>query len=322
MVKSVSHLFGTVCTVLLAAILTLRCARLAYSAPAEEDVPASAHMSARVSQVAEPSEPPVQGNSGEQAELAPGLIVQPRAAFPYTVRSGDTPASIASLLGVPLSDLLRANHLHEDSELFIGQTLRVPNPFLAREHELSAEIDRLSADKQAAEERAQKVQESLAAARTQVQDLSSSNDQYGHNLRMLPWWRAVTFLAAAAAAVMFAIMLVAVAQWWTMGNRFHAVADMNESLRHLDYKYKIALAKAELRFQELYGRRRRGMQDGVERAKTPEEIEIERLNRELKEILEQHLQRLDRAGVRAGRARWRERLASIGWPVEVRSVRR
>ena len=49
---------------------------------------------------------------------------------------------------------------------------------------------------------------------------------------------------------------------------------MNDSLRRLDYKDKAALAKAELRFQELYGRRRRGFQEGQELSKTPEELEI------------------------------------------------
>src|SRR6516164_4583652 len=105
-------------------------------------------------------------------------------------------------------------------------------------------------------------------------------------------------------------------------HRVRAVAEMNESLRRLDYKYKAALAKAELRFQELYGRRRRGVQEGQELSKTPEEIEIEQLNRRLKEVLEHHLQRLDTASSSAGRARWRERLAGIGAPMEARSFRR
>jgi hypothetical protein len=97
---------------------------------------------------------------------------------------------------------------------------------------------------------------------------------------------------------------------------------MNESLRRLDFKYKAALAKAELRFQELYGRRRRGIHDEQERSKTPEEGEIEQLNRQLKEVLEHHLERLRPSRASVGRSRWRERLASIGAPMEARSMRR
>ena len=139
---------------------------------------------------------------------------------------------------------------------------------------------------------------------------------------MLPWWRAAALLAAGAAALMLGIMLVAVIQWIVARSRFRAVAEMNESLRRLDYKYKAALAKAELRFQELYGRRRRDIQEGQERAKTAEESEIEQLNRQLKEALERLLQRLEPASATAGRARWRERLAGIGAPMEARSIRR
>jgi hypothetical protein len=117
-------------------------------------------------------------------------------------------------------------------------------------------------------------------------------------------------------------MLVAVIEWIIARSRFRAVAEMNESLRRLDYKYKAALAKAELRFQELYGRRRRGAQDAQEQLKTPEELEIDQLNRQLKEVLERHLQRLEPSSSSAGRARWRERLAGIGAPMEARSIRR
>jgi hypothetical protein len=104
--------------------------------------------------------------------------------------------------------------------------------------------------------------------------------------------------------------------------RFRAVAEMNESLRRLDYKYRGALAKAELRLQELYGRRRHGLQEGQERPRIPEEVEIEQLNRRLKELLEDHLARLGPPGESVRRARWRERISGIGSPVEARSGRR
>jgi flagellar biosynthesis/type III secretory pathway chaperone len=93
-------------------------------------------------------------------------------------------------------------------------------------------------------------------------------------------------------------------------------------LRRLDHKYKAALAKAELRFQELYGRRRRAVDEDHEQSKTPEEIEIDQLNGRLREILERHLQRLEPSNLSNGRVRWRERLADVGAPMEPRSVRR
>jgi hypothetical protein len=117
-------------------------------------------------------------------------------------------------------------------------------------------------------------------------------------------------------------MLLTAIDWWILRNRFRAVAEMNDSLRRLDHKYKTALAKAELRLQELYGRRRRGLHEGQERPKLAEEAEMEALAREMKTVLEHHLERLGPAGVGARRAQWRERIARVGAPAEPRPVRR
>jgi LysM repeat protein len=329
--------------ILLMVMLAMSAARLSYSAPSEENISGSRSLktsplqpspSDAQGQWSEPSgdnpanQESDQDRSGDEGAQVPGSVssegpvVRPRAVFPYTIRPGDTPAGIAALFGVRLADLMRVNHLRQDSQLMIGDTLRVPNPFLARQRELSAEVDRLTAEKQAAEQRADTIQGGISGLRSHVQDLDASNKQYRHDLHTLPWWRAAAVLATGAAALMLSIMLVAVIQWLIMRSRFRAVAEMNESLRRLDYKYKAAFAKAELRFQELYGRRRRGIQDGEERSKTPEESEIEQLNRQLKDVLERHLQRLEPSSSSAGRARWRERLAGIGAPMEARSIRR
>jgi LysM repeat protein len=329
--------------VLLTVTLVICVATLVHSAPSEENISGSSSLGtpglprgaggglskwSGNSEDNPADEDSNQGRTEDQGVQVPGAVssggsvAPPRATFPYTVRSGDTPASIASLFGVPVADLLRRNHLNEDSELMIGDTLRVPNPFLARERELSSELDRLTTGKQAAEEQAQKSQQAISELRAQVQDLSATNKQYGHDLHALPWWRATALLTAGAAALMLGIMLVAVIQWIIARSRFRAVAEMNESLRRLDYKYKAALAKAELRFQELYGRRRRLFAEGQEQSRTPEEVEIDQLNRRLKEVLEHHLQRLESSSSTAGRARWRERLAGVGAPMEARSFRR
>jgi LysM repeat protein len=338
-----SRPLGKIGAVLLIVMLGMSTARRSYSAPSEENISGSSSL--RTSRLrsgasdeqgrwSEPSgdnpatQESDQDRTGDEGAQAPGSVSSggsvspPRTVFPYTVRSGDTPAGIAALFGVPVAQLLRLNHLHPESELMIGDTLRVPNPFLARQRELSNEVDRLTNEKQSAEQRAGTIQAGISGLRSQVQDLNAANEQYRHELRTLPWWRAAAVLGAGAAGLMLAIMLVAVIQWIFARSRFRAVAEMNESLRRLDYKYKAALAKAELRFQEIYGRRRRDIQEGQERSKTPEESEIEQLNRQLKDVLERHLQRLEPSSSSAGRARWRERLAGIGAPMEARSIRR
>jgi LysM repeat protein len=265
---------------------------------------------------------PPDNESATQSEGAPLGTPQPRATFPYTIRSGDTLGSIAEEFGVNVAQLAHLNRMTEDTELMEGDTLKIPNPFLARERELNAEVDTLTLDKQAAEQKAEKVQSALESTRAQLDDLTTSNQQYMHNLRALPWWRTAAIATAVAAVLMLGVMLAALMEWWILRGRFRAVAELNDSLRRLDFKYKSALAKAELRLQELYGRRRRGLQDGQERAQMPEELEIERLTHELKEILEHHLARLGPPSAIAKRARGRELIGTIGSPVEARGARR
>jgi LysM repeat protein len=251
--------------------------------------------------------------------LAPA---QPHRTFLYTIRPGDSLGSIANQFGVSIDELSRLNHLDQDAELYSGSTIRIPNPFIAHERDLNAQIDRLTAENQQAAAATAKAQATAQSLTAKANDLAAANAEYAHELKTLPWWRGASVTAIAAALVMLGVMLVALFEWWILRNRFRAVAEMNDSLRRLDYKYRAALAKAELRLQELYGRRRRGIQDGQERAKIPEEIEIERLSYELKEILEHHLRRLGPPSRRADRARWREVVDGIGSPVEARSVRR
>jgi LysM repeat protein len=261
-------------------------------------------------------------DSLSQAPLAPRSPSQPRATFPYTIRPGDTLGLIASEFGLSVAELTRANHISDTSELTVGNTLRIPNPWLAREREAASQIDQLSRQLQEATNRAQTAQAQMQAAQDESRALTSTNQQMTHDVRLLAWWRGAGYLMAAITLVAVGAMLLLLIEWWMLRNRFRAVAEMNESLRRLDYKYRGALAKAELRLQELYGRRRRGLREGQERPKLAEEVEIEALSQQLKSVLEQHLERLGRAGVGAKRARSRERVGGIGSPVEIRSVRR
>lgn len=283
-------------------------------APPAEPRPAPAPI------VTRPSVPAVAPLTADSS--AAPRVLQPHASFPYTIRPGDNLGSIAAEFGISVADLSRLNRLTGESELVAGETLRIPNPGVARERELTAQVNQLSLDQQAAEDRAQKSAAELRLRRTEVDDLQTQLRQVGHDARWLAWWRGSTYILGVIAALMFGAMMLALLEWWFLRNRFRAVAEMNEALRRLDYKYKSALAKAELRLQELYGRRRRGIHDGHERPKLAEEAEIEKLNLELKAVLERHLARLGPAGPSARRARWQERVSGIGSPVEARPLRR
>jgi LysM repeat protein len=313
-----SRIIAAAVWLLFAASLLRAAAALAVS---EEPIAASPSAHARA-HAAAPDVESTAEPAAEPATEAAAPIRAPHATFPYSIREGDSLGSIANQFGLSIADLTRVNHVTEETELEVGRVLRVPNPAIARERDLAAEIERLQRATQDAESHAQTAQNELTAARARANDLTVANDQAMHDLRFLPWWHGAAYVFGCLAILALAAMLLTLIEWWLLRSRFRAVAEMNESLRRLDYRYRNALSKAELRLQELYGRRRRGIHDGQERPKLAEEAEIELLHRELKTVLEHHLERLGPAGVGARRARWRERIAGIGSPVEARSFRR
>jgi LysM repeat protein len=249
----------------------------------------------------------------------------PAAMIPYTIRPGDSIGSIAEMFGISADQLAKVNRLNPDEELMAGAVLRVPHPFATQVETLEAQAAALSAQLQAANQKAGSADDRIKSLQDQVQELGGDKESLQASLKLLPWWRATAMGVGAAALFMFAVMAITLFEWWRMRRRFIVLAQLTDTLGHLDYKYKAMLAKAELRLQQLYGRRRQGIAEGQSRSKMPEEIEIERLNEELKEVLETHLQRL---GVRNRgshrRKGWKEVLDSgdAGQPAEANSVRR
>jgi LysM repeat protein len=243
--------------------------------------------------------------------------------FPYTIRTGDSLHSIGNLFGLDSSVIAHANHVDEDNpDLIAGHTLRIPNPYLARMRDLEGQIDRLSAERSEINQKATTAESQLSVVQNQLRHLTASDSELRHEVVALPWWRAAAYTSVVAAILMFGVTAMALFEWFTLRGRFRAVAEMNEALRRLDYRYRGAIAKAELRLQELYGRRRRGFENGQERPRIAEDTELDRLHEQLKEILEAHLARLGPPGERARRARWRELISGIGAPAEARSARR
>jgi LysM repeat protein len=255
-------------------------------------------------------------------EAVPKPPPPPRKTFPYVIRSGDSMGSIASMFGLTAEELAHINHMHPDDELMAGDELKVPNPFIAQVNGLQAQVKTLSAQAQSAQQKADSDDRELSGLRDKVQDLTSDNQSLNSSLRLLPWWHATALSTTVAALIMFGVMVVTLFEWWRMRRRYVALAGLADDLGRLDYKYKAMLAKAELRLQQLYGRRRGGMTEGQPRPKMPEEIEIERLNEELREVLEHHLTRLGARSRTRKRARWRELFGGVDSPVEARSARR
>lgn len=240
----------------------------------------------------------------------------------YTIRPGDTPGSIADAFHIGAADLLRANHMPADAILRIGAVLRIPNPYARQVDELRAQVAKLGDELESARRKTEAMENDSSIARGRIDDLAASNLELQREVRSLPWWRTAAMTAGAVTALMLGITVLALLDWFLTRRRFRTLAQMNESLRRLDQKYKEIMAKAELRFQQLYGRRRHGISEGQELGRIPEDYEIERLNRELQEVLEAQLERMGGHPNRRRRSWLRFLSGNFGAPVEARPTRR
>lgn len=234
--------------------------------------------------------------------------VKPRKFFPYTVRAGDSLGSVAQYFGMTAADLARINKLQEDDELDEGQELKIPNPFESSQRSLEAEVQQLSDEVRADEQKIDHLQAQSSTLTNSNTDLIAQNSSLKESVKVLPWWRGSALAGGAAALLMFGVTTLTLFEWWMLRRRFLALSDLSISLSRLDVKYKETIAKAELRMQQLYGRRRApgAPEHLLGGMKTPDEIEVERLSHELRETLERHLQKLGVRGRGTIGARWRE----------------
>ena len=270
-------------------------------------------------------------DEGQSEEGVPAASTAPSAAqnnpaaagdLSYVIREGDSVGAIATMFHIPAQDIFRRNHINEDSTLHIGQVLRIPNPYVAQVRDLHGQIATLTSRNQTQERKLQDANSKAAAFDARIEELSGINRVLELDVTTLPWWRRATTVAVTLAIVMLGLALVSLLQWFLIRQRFAAVAAANEKLGKLDQRYRTLLGRAELRLQQLYGRRRPVAESSVQ-SRSPEDFELERLGREVKEVLEQELNKLGvqlHAPVR--RSRFREWLANLGSPVAVRSDRR
>jgi LysM repeat protein len=247
----------------------------------------------------------------------------PNGGLLYTVRPGDALSAIAQLYGLDTSELARANHLDDESVVRSGQVLQVPNPFAAQVRKLQTTIEQLNRDIDSARRKEQIDAAKIQSAGDQLDQLRASNQDLQRGVRLLPWWRWLGLTAGGAALLMLGVTALTMLEWLMLRRRFRGLVEMNEAIRRLDQKYKVALSKAELRLQQLYGRRR-AVDENAEASKSPDQIEIERLNQQLKMVLEEQLQRLGASSQRTRRrSRLRDLLTGVEEsPVEARVSRR
>jgi LysM repeat protein len=219
---------------------------------------------------------------------------KPHRFFPYTVKPGDSLGTISQFFGVPVADLAHVNKIHEDTELNVDDILKIPNPFEASEKNLESQVDQLSEQTRAIQQKLQQAEAQVLSLSSTNSELTADNISLKDSVKAMPWWRGTALAVGTAALLLLGVTALTFFEWWMLRRRFKALSDLSMSLSHLDVKYKETIAKAELRMQQLYGRRRpAGAPDNLlGGARTPDEVEIDRLSQELKTTLERHLKEL------------------------------
>ena len=240
---------------------------------------------------------PANSTNSEGSAIHRAAPIKPKKYFPYTVHAGDTLETVSQRFGVPVSELARTNGISEDDELGTGQELKILNPYESSQKTLEAQLQQLQAQVQVDEQKLQSAQAQVVELSSKNSELASDNESLHEATHTLPWWRGMALGVGAAALLVLGVTILTLFEWWRMRRRFIAVSDLAQAMGRLDLRYKELLGKAELRMQQLYGRRRSAAAEtGIQTAaKSQEELEIERLNHDLREILQQHLEAIGAA---------------------------
>ena len=240
----------------------------------------------------------------------------------YVIHEGDSVGAVSAMFRIPAQEIFHHNHLNENSTLHVGQILRIPNPYAAQVRDLQHQLATVESRNQDQEHKLEDSDARQRAFNAQIVELRGIKRSLEHDVAVLPWWRRATTVVATLAVVMVGVTLLSLLQWFLIRQRFAAVAVANERLSRLDQRYRTAQARAELRLQQLYGRRRAAAEPSAQ-LRNSEDFELDRLSRELKDIIEQELTKLGvQVHAPARRSRFREWIASLGSPVAVRSDRR
>src|SRR5271154_3879830 len=127
-------------------------------------------------------------SSDESAK--PAVKPHPANVIPYTVRPGDSIGAIAQMFGVLPEDLARFNRMHVDDELQVDEVLKIPHPFTTEVSNLKSQVETLSAQQQAAEQKSDAAADQVKTLQAQVQELTGENQDLQSSVKILPWWKA------------------------------------------------------------------------------------------------------------------------------------
>jgi LysM repeat protein len=172
--------------------------------------------------------------------------------FHYTLRSGETLSDVARIFGVSVPDLMSVNRIAHADRLATGQQIVVPNAFALEAAQLRTERAELLDARREAEQNATRLEQTLAAARLDVQRLEREREAMADALAATVRWRFVATLLGLFSLVALASAFIARAERASLAGRLRRTHAELAALGTAKQRYREALAQLELRYQHLY----------------------------------------------------------------------
>jgi murein DD-endopeptidase MepM/ murein hydrolase activator NlpD len=172
-------------------------------------------------------------------------------AFHYTLRAGETLTDVARLFGVPVGDLMEVNRIGDPDRLAVGRRVVVPNAFAEEVAALRAERAQLLEGQRETQRDAVRLEQTLAAARLDVQRLGGERDAMADALAATARWRLVAILLGILSLGALAWAFVARAERASLDRRVRRMKEDFGALATAKERYREALAQLELRYQNL-----------------------------------------------------------------------
>jgi murein DD-endopeptidase MepM/ murein hydrolase activator NlpD len=191
--------------------------------------------------------------------------------FLYPLRSGESLSDVARIFRVRVEELAALNQIRDPDRLQIAQLLRVPDGFAREAATLRAERDRLRAEKQRADRESDARQQRIAALETHLRQLQAEKDAVNAELAANVQWH--------EAALLVSILLLGTLAWGlksrfdraNLARRQRVLSAENAALTAAKDRYRQAVSQLELRYQNLYGKKKReepiplAVAEGIER---------------------------------------------------------
>ena len=191
---------------------------------------------------------------GAKASLAEKAATTPedQGFIEYQIRPNDDPSKIARMFHVTLEELLALNHISDPQRLYVGTTLKIPDP-------RATAVKQLANEKKGLETQLASAQAEMAALKARADELQSQlndqreiNDAFRSEQALYHTWRIAVFVAGGATVILALGLLLAWGKARDAERQTLVLQKEADVMRAAVDKYRQLSAQFELKYQSLF----------------------------------------------------------------------